>query len=110
LLKRAIGAASEKRGVRMRVNEGPVLDLALEAKASQRSRARKYGDASVLAQSSSRERARKDEDPDIRSPQGGAQGSLKGCQGFSQEKGGRGAHRGKAFRIVEIVRASRCGR
>jgi len=62
----------------------------------------------VSHESSSRERVRRNKGPDVRSPQGGAQGSLKGCQGFSQEKDGRGAHRGKAFRVAEIVGASRC--
>jgi hypothetical protein len=110
LLKRAIGIASEKRGARMRVNEGPAFVLLSKRKRRTENEGEKTAMRSVLAQSSSRERARAVKDPDVRSPQGGAQGSLKGCQGLSQEKGGCGAHRGKAFRVVEIVRASRCGR
>lgn len=65
LLKRAIDTASEKRGARMRVNEGPSIRDSIVAKASNEREREKDDDASVLAQSSSRERARADKDPDV---------------------------------------------
>jgi hypothetical protein len=72
LLKRAIDIASEKRGVRMRVNEGPSILDSIVAKASNEREREKDDDASVPAQSSSRERARADKDPDVPAPQGAA--------------------------------------
>jgi hypothetical protein len=72
LLKRAIDTASEKRGVRMRVNEGPSIFDSIAAKASDEREREKDDDASVPAQSSSRERARADKDPDVPAPQGAA--------------------------------------
>jgi len=65
LLKRAIDTASEKRGVRMRENEGPSILDSVVAKASSEREREKDDDASVPAQSSSRERARADKDPDV---------------------------------------------
>jgi hypothetical protein len=72
LLKRAIDIASEKRGVRMRVNEGPSILDSIVAKASNEREREKDDDASVPAQSSSRERARADKDPDVPASQGAA--------------------------------------
>jgi hypothetical protein len=77
LLKRAIDTASEKRGVRMRVNEGPSIRASVVAKASSENEREKDGDASVPAQSSSRERARADKDPDVPASQGASQRRLE---------------------------------